>query len=44
MAWKRPTSPVAKEFESQPSAGKIMLRVFFSDTEDAILLYFTPNW
>jgi hypothetical protein len=24
MAWKRPTSPDAKKFKSQPSAGKIM--------------------
>jgi hypothetical protein len=28
MAWKRPTSPVAKKFKSQPSAGKIMLTLF----------------
>jgi hypothetical protein len=28
MAWKHPTSPVAKKFRSQPSAGKIMLTVF----------------
>jgi hypothetical protein len=28
MAWKRPTSPVAKEFKSQPSAGKIMPTIF----------------
>jgi hypothetical protein len=25
MAWKRPTSPMAKKFKCQPSAGKIML-------------------
>jgi hypothetical protein len=28
MAWKRPTSPVAKKFKSQPSAGKNMLTDF----------------
>jgi hypothetical protein len=28
MAWKRPISPVAKKFKSQPSAGKIMLTLF----------------
>jgi hypothetical protein len=28
MVWKRPTSPVAKKFKSQPSAGKIMLTLF----------------
>jgi hypothetical protein len=29
MAWKLPTSPVAKKFKSQPSAGKIMLTLFW---------------
>jgi hypothetical protein len=29
MAWKRPTSPVAKKFKSQLSACKIMLTVFW---------------
>jgi hypothetical protein len=29
VAWKRPTSPVAKKFKSQPSTGKIMLTLFF---------------
>jgi hypothetical protein len=28
MAWKRPTSPVAKKFKSQTSAGKITLTIF----------------
>jgi hypothetical protein len=28
LAWKRPTSPVAKKFKSQPSAGKIMFTLF----------------
>jgi hypothetical protein len=28
MTWKRQTSPVAKKFESEPSAGKIMLTIF----------------
>jgi hypothetical protein len=42
MAWKRPTSPVAKKFESQPSAGEVMLTVFW-DMEGAILVHFTPK-
>jgi hypothetical protein len=42
MAWKRQTSPVAKKFKSQPSAGKIMLKVL-GDVEYAILVHFTPN-
>jgi hypothetical protein len=42
MAWKRPTSPVAKKFKSQPSAGKIMRTVFW-DMEGAILIFFTPK-
>jgi hypothetical protein len=42
MAWKRPTSPVAKKFKSQLSAGKIMLTLFW-DMEGAILLHFTPK-
>jgi hypothetical protein len=29
MAWKRPTSPVANKFKSQPSVGKIMLALLF---------------
>jgi hypothetical protein len=29
MAWKHPTSHVAKKFKSQPSAGKIMLTLFW---------------
>jgi hypothetical protein len=29
VAWKRPTSPVAKKFKIQSSAGKIMLTIFF---------------
>jgi hypothetical protein len=40
MAWKRPTSPVAKQFRSQLSAGKIMLPLF-CDTEGTIFVYFT---
>jgi hypothetical protein len=28
MAWKRPTSPVAKKFKSQPSVSKIILTIF----------------
>jgi hypothetical protein len=42
MAWKRPTSPVDKKFKSQPSAGKIMLTLFW-DMEGAILVHFTPK-
>jgi hypothetical protein len=41
MAWKRPTSPVAKKFKSQPSAGKIMLTVFYM--EGATLVHFTSK-
>jgi hypothetical protein len=35
MTWKRPTSPVAKKFKSQPSASKITLTIFlfFGDME-----------
>jgi hypothetical protein len=39
MAWKRPASPVAKKFKSQPSAGRIMLTIFWH-MEGAILVYF----
>jgi hypothetical protein len=42
MIWKRLTLPVAKKFKSQPSDGKIMLTLF-GDTEDAILVHFTPK-
>jgi len=42
MAWKCLTSPVAKKFKSQPSAGKIMLTLFW-DMEGAILVHFTPK-
>jgi hypothetical protein len=42
MAWKYPTSPVAKKFKSQPSVGKIMLAIF-EDVEGAILVHFTPK-
>jgi hypothetical protein len=42
VAWKRPTSPVAKKFKSQPSAGKIMLTLFW-DMKGAILVHFTPK-
>jgi hypothetical protein len=42
MAWKRPTSPVAKKFKIQPSAGKIMLTLFWN-MEGAILVHFTPK-
>jgi hypothetical protein len=42
MAWKRLTSPVVKKFESQPSAGKIMLTIFW-DMGCAILVKLTPK-
>jgi hypothetical protein len=42
MAWKRLTSPVAKKFENQPSAGKIMFTLFW-DMEDGILVHFTAK-
>jgi hypothetical protein len=42
MAWKHPTSPVAKKFKSQPSAGKIMLTLFVG-YGSAILVRFTPK-
>jgi hypothetical protein len=42
MAWKCPTSPVAKKFKIQPSDGKIMLTLFW-DMKGAILVYFTPK-
>jgi hypothetical protein len=29
VAWKRPISSLAKKFKSQPSAGKIMLTLFW---------------
>jgi hypothetical protein len=41
MAWKRPTSPVAKKFKSQPSAGKIMLTLFWDSGE--IFVHFVPK-
>jgi hypothetical protein len=42
MAWKCLTSPVAKKFKSQPSAGKMILTIFW-DMEGAILVHFTPK-
>ena len=29
MRWKHPSSPAAKKFKTQPSAGKLMLTVFW---------------
>jgi hypothetical protein len=40
VAWKCLTSPVAKKFKSQPSAGKIMLTLFW-DMKGVILVHFT---
>jgi hypothetical protein len=42
MAWKRPTSPVAKKSKIQPSSGKIMLTLFW-DMEGTILVHYTPK-
>jgi hypothetical protein len=42
MAWKHPTSPVAKKFKSQPPANKIMFSLFWN-MEGAILVHFTPK-
>jgi hypothetical protein len=42
MVWKRTTSPVAKKFKSQPSAGKIMLTLFW-DMKGAILVNFVSK-
>jgi hypothetical protein len=42
MAWKRLTSPVAKKFKIQPSAGKIMLTLF-PGMEGAIFVYFNSQ-
>ena len=36
MQWKHPSSPVAKKFKTQPSAGKLMLTVFW-DSQGPIL-------
>jgi hypothetical protein len=41
MSWKHPTSPVAKKFKSQSSAGKIMLSIFWN-MEGTILFHFAP--
>jgi hypothetical protein len=42
MAWKRPTSPMAKKFKSQLSAGKIMFTLF-EDMKGVILANSTPK-
>jgi hypothetical protein len=42
MAWKRPTSPVAKKFRSQPSAGRILPALFW-DMQVTILVHFTQK-
>jgi hypothetical protein len=42
VAWKRPTSAVAKKFKSRPSAGKITLTLFW-DMEGVIFVHFTPK-
>jgi len=42
MAWKRPTSPVAKKFITQPPAAKIIL-AFVWNMKDAIWVHFTTK-
>jgi hypothetical protein len=42
MTWKRPIWPVAKKFRRQPSAGQIMLSLFWG-MEVAILFHFTAK-
>jgi hypothetical protein len=42
MDRKRPTSPVAKKLKSHPSAGKVMLTLFW-DMAGVILVHFTPK-
>jgi hypothetical protein len=42
VAWKRPTSPVAKKFKSQPSAGKIIFTLLW-DMEGVTLVHVTPK-
>ena len=42
MEWRHPTSPRAKKFKSQRSAGKIMATVFW-DIEGVILVDFMPK-
>jgi hypothetical protein len=36
IQWKHPSSPVAKKFKKQPSAGKLMLTIFW-DSQEPIL-------
>jgi hypothetical protein len=36
MRWKHPSSPVAKKFKTQPSAGELMLTIFW-DSQGPIL-------
>jgi hypothetical protein len=42
VAWKRPKWPVTKKYKSQPSAGKIMLTLFW-DMEGEIFVHFTSK-
>ena len=39
MEWKHPQSPIRKKFKSQPSAGKLMLTVFW-DSQGPILEHY----
>jgi hypothetical protein len=42
MQWKHLSSPAAKKFKTQPSAGKLMLTVFW-DTKGPILEYYQKH-
>ena len=42
MDWKLPKSPIRKKFESEPSAGKLMLTVFL-DPQGPILDHYQEN-
>jgi len=39
MQWKLPSSPVAKKFKTQPSAGKFLLTVFCDSQEPTLETY-----
>jgi hypothetical protein len=43
VAWKRPTSPVAKKFRSQPSAGKITFIIFWDIEVASIFIFITAS-
>jgi hypothetical protein len=39
MQWRHPSSPVAKKFNLQPSAGKLMFTVFWDSQEPILETY-----